>query len=120
MILIRVTDPNARICRKSRKLPKDMIGFGLTAVIDLNLVTSTSACGRSPRKETTNGIVLRTEQFNFVFCDSFEDALGGYKRWCTIRGIRGPLSGARRVLLNLNIKQDITRRLSGDFKEAPA
>lgn len=43
MVLIRVTDPNARICRKSRKLPMDMVGFGLAAVLDFNLVTITSA-----------------------------------------------------------------------------
>jgi hypothetical protein len=72
-----------------------MIGFGLAAVLDFNLVTSISACGMGPRKETTNRVMLWTEQFNLIFCDGFEDALGGDNGGCTIWRIRGPLSGAR-------------------------
>jgi len=63
--------------------------------------------------------MLWTEQFNFIFCDGFEDALGRDKRWCNIQRTRGPFSGAGWILLDLNIKQDITGRFSGDFEEAP-
>ena len=95
MVLISVTDPNAGICRKSHKFLVDMIGLGLTAILDFNLVTSISVCGMGPRKETTNRVVLWTEQFNLIFCDGFEDALGGGNWVCTIWRIRRPLSGAR-------------------------
>lgn len=84
MILISVTDPNARICWKSRKLLVDVIRFGLAPVLDFNLVPSISACGMGPRKETANRVMLWTEQFNLILRDGFEDALGGVNKGCTI------------------------------------
>ena len=94
MILISVADPNARICRKCRKLLVDVIRFGLAAVLNFNLATGMSACGMGSREETTNRVMLWTEKLNLILCYGFEDALGsnngGYTNW----RIRGPLSCA--------------------------
>ena len=61
MILISVANPDARSCRKSRKLLVDVIRFGLAAVLNFNLVIGILVCGMGSRKETTNRIMLWTE-----------------------------------------------------------
>lgn len=63
MVLISVTDPNARIFWKGRKLLVDVIRFGLAAVLDFNLVTSISAWGMGPQRDREQGYVVdRTVQ----------------------------------------------------------
>ena len=94
VILISVADPDARICRKCRKLLVEVIRFGLAAVLNFNLVTSISACGMGSREETTNRVMLWTKKFNLIFCYGFEDALGSNYGGCTIWRIRGSLSCA--------------------------
>jgi hypothetical protein len=85
----------------------DMIGFGPAADLDFNLMTNKSVRGVRLRKETTDRVMLRTEEFNLVLRDSFEDALGRNNKGDTNRSTRGALSSAGWVLFDLTIKQDI-------------
>ena len=90
MILISVTDPNTRICRKSRKLPVGLIGLGLAAVLDFSLVTSNKHVVWDHEKRRRTGLCCGQNSSISYFVMVLRTRWVGMTGDTPFRGFEGP------------------------------